>query len=199
MSPSDVPYDVVVYSKVLLLIAVSVVLVLLSRRAPIGVVIWFLGPLLGMLTIFLSASGVKTSSYLELLDNVYRNKLLDVYLLAVFTSAAAVGDTFQLAAMSEPRNHSAWSVILVLNVVFLVYMSMISANISLWIGSSNAAHGGSSVSHADTSMLDNVVFVGPHRLVWYYLFLSVANGFTCRYQIEKKNYDERKRHVKLMF
>jgi hypothetical protein len=163
-----------------LIFALSLVVIMAIILMPTGAVLWFIGPVLGIMTVALSVLGENTKNIPDLLNCMYEKKLSDLYLIAVITSAAATADAFELAWLVDPglpvkasrwrkiqnRAQSLWVVLFLINLCFLIYMTILASKIMEWHENSHDA------------------LTTPHEVIWHYLLLSVSFGIIFRWRLE---------------
>jgi hypothetical protein len=170
-------------SSLLIIILVVAIIVMIQRGLvsklcePSGYILWFIGPILGLLTIALPCIGCGMDGIGLLFSNLHTKKLADLYLLAVVTSAAGTADAFELAyrlhsaANAEnKRNSTAWVILFSANLVFLVCMAILS------------------ITQSSCTKI-SAKHIIPSYYIWYFLAFSVVSGAIFRRRLEaEKNY-----------
>lgn len=166
-------YATGVWPYLALVCAIIAALFILSWFPP-GVTLWILGPALGIVTIALSVLHSDTSSWQKFSAALYREKLSDLYLMAVVTSAVATADAYELAWIIAPKNNyrsSIWVGLFLLNLFFPVCVTIIASKISEWSG--------------EEINLSRTILISPYRNVWGFLFLSVIFGAIFKFNLER--------------
>jgi peptidoglycan biosynthesis protein MviN/MurJ (putative lipid II flippase) len=156
---------------------------LIAAKVPFPVIFWGLGPILGILTIFTSVLDPKIETLVQWYDKVCATKLCDLYLIAVVTSASALGDAFELAWWQTPDESqdglSVWAILCFFNIIFLVFVATVAYQA---LNINNTRIG--------------VSFLGRRVLVWSCILFSVAFGFVFRLALELKRKRKRKKIAK---
>jgi hypothetical protein len=156
-------------------IGILAIIMRIAASAPLAVIFWFLGPLLGLVSIFAFELNEKIGDFWQWLGKVYSDKLCDLYLIAVVTSAATLGDAFELAAGKTPDasgRSSVWGLLLFFNIICLVFVTVIAAKISdgMAVKGSDQVHTGI-LSHG--------------YIAWIFIVQSILFGALFKFNVEK--------------
>lgn len=160
-----------------------------ARKDNISFVLWVAVSMVGILTVFLSAFTKDVTTFFALLEAVHKQRLPDLYLLAVILSATATADAYELActaavgdtqAVGEvPSGGQPWAVLFALNLVFLVCTTFLTSRIFEWCGQDG-------LQSARSSEAQSTLLLDPKWTVWVFVTISLFFGAIFKYNLGKR-------------
>ncbi len=160
--------------QILLALLISAIII---KFAPNGVITWLIGPILGLITIFISALDSSTQDFYSLIQKIYEHKLSDLYLLVCLTFFLSLSDGFELAWLTKAprdngqtiiadRSFTFWIFLWALNLLFAAIFMALATKIG------------------DNNSYKTTYGFTPHFYIWVYMAIAIGFGIIFRFKLE---------------